>query len=74
VAIKTHHHARCLREIPERAVHLKANQADRFTLEAGRVVVTPQTPGQLTLAERLALYDPVPRGGDPPTSDSDKVV
>lgn len=47
-----------------RAAHLKANQAVKLTVEAGRVVLTPQTPGPLTLADRLALYDPALHGGE----------
>ena len=47
-----------------RAAHLKANQVVKLTVEAGRVVLTPQSPGPLTLADRLALYDPALHGGE----------
>jgi len=47
-----------------RAARLKANQPVKLTVERGRVIVTPQTPGPLTLAERLDRYDPALHGGE----------
>jgi antitoxin MazE len=47
-----------------RAARLKANQPVKLTVEHGRVIVTPQTPKPLTLAERLERYDPAVHGGE----------
>ena len=47
-----------------RAAQLKANQPVKLTVENGRVIITPQSPKPLTLAERLERYDPVLHGGE----------
>ena len=47
-----------------RAANLKANQAVKLTVEQGRVVISPQSPKPLTLAERLERYDPTLHGGE----------
>ena len=47
-----------------RAARLRASQSVRLTVEAGRVIITPEAPGPLTLADRLALYDPALHGGE----------
>ena len=47
-----------------RAAQLKANQPVKLTVEHGRVIVTPQSPKPLTLAERLERYDPALHGGE----------
>ena len=47
-----------------RAAKLKANQPVKLTVEDGRVIVTPQSPKPLTLAERLERYDPTLHGGE----------
>jgi antitoxin MazE len=47
-----------------RAAHLKADQRVRMTVEDGRVVITPLGDKPLSLAERLALFDPQTHGGE----------
>ena len=47
-----------------RAAKLHANQRVKVSVEDGRVVITPQTDRVLSLAERLALYDPLRHGGE----------
>jgi antitoxin MazE len=47
-----------------RAAHLKADQRVRITVEDGRVIITPQGDKPLSLAERLALFDPQMHGGE----------
>lgn len=47
-----------------REARLKANQPVKLTVEHGRIVVTPQAPKPLTLAERLERYDPALHGGE----------
>lgn len=47
-----------------RAARLKADQRVRISVEEGRVVITPDGDKPLTLAERLALYDPAVHGGE----------
>ena len=47
-----------------RAAHLHADQRVRVTVEAGRVVITPEADAPLTLEQRLALYDPARHGGE----------
>ncbi|GAB1413746.1 MAG: AbrB/MazE/SpoVT family DNA-binding domain-containing protein [Burkholderiales bacterium] len=51
-----------------RAAHLHADQRVRVTVEAGRVVITPEADAPLTLEQRLALYDPARHGGEAMTS------
>ena len=47
-----------------RAAHLRVDQRVRISVEAGQVVITPLTDVQLTLAQRLALFDPARHGGE----------
>lgn len=47
-----------------RAARLTAHQRVRITVEDGRVIITPQGGKALSLAERLALFDPSVRGGE----------
>lgn len=47
-----------------RAANLRANQRVKLTVEDGRVVITPQADKALTLADRLALFDPSLHGGE----------
>lgn len=47
-----------------RAAHLSANQRVRITVEDGRVIITPHGQRALSLAERLALFDPAVHGGE----------
>ena len=47
-----------------RAARLRANQSVKLTVEHGRVIVTPQSPQPLSLAQRLELYDPAVHGGE----------
>jgi antitoxin MazE len=47
-----------------RAAHLHADQRVCVSVENGRVVITPLVDAPLTLAQRLALYDPERHGGE----------
>ena len=47
-----------------RAAHLRVDQRVRISVEAGQVVITPLADAQLTLAQRLALFDPARHGGE----------
>lgn len=47
-----------------RAARLKADQRVRVTVEDGRVIITPHGDKPLTLAQRLALFDPAVHGGE----------
>ncbi|MFN0162209.1 MAG: AbrB/MazE/SpoVT family DNA-binding domain-containing protein [Burkholderiales bacterium] len=47
-----------------RAANLRANQSVKLAVEKGRIVITPQPRETLTLADRLALYDPALHGGE----------
>ena len=47
-----------------RAAHLHADQRVRVAVEQGRVVITPLEDAPLTLAQRLARFDPVRHGGE----------
>lgn len=47
-----------------KAAHLQVNQRVRVAVEAGRVIITPESPATLTLAQRLAAYDPIRHGGE----------
>ena len=47
-----------------RAARLKADQRVRISVEDGRVIITPHGDKPLTLADRLALYDPELHGGE----------
>lgn len=47
-----------------RMAKLHANQRVKLTVEDGRVVITPQLDEPLSLAARLALFDPAVHGGE----------
>lgn len=47
-----------------RAARLKADQRVLITVEDGRVIITPQGDKPLSLAERLAQFDPALHGGE----------
>ena len=47
-----------------RAARLKASQSVKLAVEDGRVIISPQSPKPLTLAERLERYDPALHGGE----------
>ena len=47
-----------------RAAKLTANQRVRITVEEGRVIIEPHGDNPLTLADRLALFDPAIHGGE----------
>ena len=47
-----------------RAARLTANQRVRITVEDGRVIITPHGDKPLSLAERLARFDPAVHGGE----------
>ncbi len=47
-----------------REARLSANQRVRITVEHGRVIITPHGNKPLTLAERLARFDPALHGGE----------
>ena len=47
-----------------RAAHLHADQQVRVSVEAGRVVIEPLPSSDLSLAQRLARFDPVRHSGE----------
>jgi antitoxin MazE len=47
-----------------RAVRLRANQTVRISALNGVLTITPQDDAPLTLAQRLAAYDPALHGGE----------
>ena len=47
-----------------REANLQADQRVRVSVEAGRVIITPIADAPLTLAQRLARFDPVHHGGE----------
>jgi len=47
-----------------RKAHLHVDQRVRVTVEGSQVVITPVANAPLTLAKRLALYDPARHGGE----------
>ena len=47
-----------------RAARLSAHQRVRVAVEGDRVVITPVAPRELTLTQRLALFDPARHGGE----------
>ena len=52
-----------------KAARLSANQRVRLTVENGRVIITPEGQRPLSLADRLALFDPALHGGEAMASD-----
>ena len=47
-----------------REAKLRANQRIKVSVEDGRVIITPQADKALTLADRLALFDPALHAGE----------
>lgn len=47
-----------------RSAGLKVDQRVRLSSEGGRVIITPLAPGKLSLAQRLAAFDPAVHGGE----------
>ncbi|HEX6019166.1 MAG TPA: AbrB/MazE/SpoVT family DNA-binding domain-containing protein [Burkholderiaceae bacterium] len=47
-----------------RAAHLRVDQRVRVTVEGARVVITPLAASEMTLEQRLALFDPARHGGE----------
>ena len=47
-----------------RAARLTVNQRVRLTVEDGRVIITPHGDKPLSLADKLALFDPFVHGGE----------
>lgn len=47
-----------------KAAHLHADQRVRISVEDGRVMITPLVEAPLTLAQRLARFDPARHGGE----------
>lgn len=47
-----------------REAHLHVDQRVRVAVEGGRVIITPVTDVPLTLAQRLARFDPARHGGE----------
>lgn len=47
-----------------REAHLHVHQRVRVSVEAGQVLITPVDQAPLTLAQRLALFDPARHGGE----------
>ena len=52
-----------------REAHLHADQRVRVTVEGGCVVITPVLDAPLSLAQRLARFDPARHGGEAMGSD-----
>lgn len=47
-----------------KAAHLKVDQRVLITVENGAVVIRPEGDSELSLAERLAQFDPLKHGGE----------
>lgn len=47
-----------------REAHLHADQRVRVSVEGEQVIITPITAAPLTLAQRLAHFDPARHGGE----------
>ncbi len=47
-----------------KAAHLHVDQRVRVIVENGRVIITPEAPADLSLEQRLALYDRSRHGGE----------
>lgn len=47
-----------------REANLRADQRVRVTVEGGHVVIAPVSATELTLEQRLAIYDPKRHGGE----------
>lgn len=53
----------CLPAAVAREAHLHVGQRVRVSIEASKVVITPIIDSQLTLEQRLAVFDPLRHGG-----------
>ena len=47
-----------------REAHLRADQRVRVSVHGNQIMITPVTDAELTLAQRLAKYDPARHGGE----------
>lgn len=47
-----------------KAARLRVDQRVRVTVEGARVVITPLAGSELSLEQRLALFDPARHGGE----------
>lgn len=47
-----------------KAAHLHVDQRVRVAVEGGRVIITPEAPALMTLAQRLKAYNPARHGGE----------
>jgi antitoxin MazE len=54
----------CIPTAVARQAKLRANQTVRLTVGQGRVIITPLQDQPLSLAKRLALFDPTLHGGE----------
>ncbi|MDQ6639024.1 MAG: AbrB/MazE/SpoVT family DNA-binding domain-containing protein [Pseudomonadota bacterium] len=52
-----------------RAANLHVDQRVKIAVEDGKVVITPHLGRRLSLADRLALYDPARHGGEAMASE-----
>jgi antitoxin MazE len=52
-----------------RAAHLHVDQRVQVAVEGGRVVITPIKDSQLTLEQRLAMFDPGRHGSEVMVTD-----
>jgi antitoxin MazE len=52
-----------------KAAHLRVDQRVRVSVEGGRVVITPVAGAELSLEDRLALFDPGRHGGEAMSSE-----
>ena len=53
-----------------RAARLRVHQRVRLSVQEGQVLITPLDDAPLTLAQRLALFDPQRHGGESMTTGS----
>jgi antitoxin MazE len=54
-----------------KAAHLRIDQRVRVSVEDGRVVITPVVGVDLSLEQRLALFDPARHGGEAMSSEAE---
>lgn len=47
-----------------KAARLHVDQRVRIEVKDGRVIITPEAPASLSLAQRIAAYDPERHGGE----------
>jgi antitoxin MazE len=47
-----------------REAHLRADQRVRISVKGNQVTITPVADADLTLAQRIAAYDPLRHGGE----------